>query len=110
MTSSISSFEIINAVIPDPKAFFWIDTPVADTSVVDPNGIKVLLVSGLSEFFLKGKPVYSNGSKSLSKNPPDCPILYNRVLDNFVLADELFIKALRSLETCIMVNKFYEEK
>ena len=34
----------------------------------------MLLANGLSTFFIKGNPVYSNGSKCLPKNPPDCPI------------------------------------
>ena len=55
-------------------------------------------------FFIKGKPVFSNGPKSLPKNPLDCPILSNRVFDNFILTDELFPKALQSLKTCILVS------
>ena len=42
--------------------------------------IKTLLVltlaNGSSTFFIKGKPVSSNGPKCLPKNPPDCPILF----------------------------------
>ena len=49
-------------------------------------------------------PFFSNGPKSLPRNPPDYPILCNWVFNNFVLADELFAKALRSLETCVLVN------
>ena len=36
-------------------------------------------------------------------NPPDCPILCNWVLDNFLLTDEFFAKTLQSLETCVLV-------
>ena len=36
----------------------------------------MLLVNGLSTFPIKGNPVFSNGPKSLPRNPPDCPILY----------------------------------
>ena len=32
------------------------------------------------------------------------PSLYNWVFDNFILADELFAKALQSLKTCVLVN------
>ena len=60
--------------------------------------------NGLSTFFIKGNPVFSNGPKSLPKNSPDCPILCNWVLDNFTLADELFAKALQSLKNCVLVN------
>ena len=30
--------------------------------------------------------------------------------DNFILADELFAKALRSLETCVLVNNYLRGK
>ena len=72
MISFIFSFEIINVVIPDPKMFFWIDESVADAAAVNPNGIKTLLVNGLSTFLIKGNPFFSNSPKSLPKNPPDC--------------------------------------
>ena len=55
-------------------------------------------------FSLKTIQFFSNGPKSLPKSPPDCPILYNRVFDNFLLADESIAKALQSLETCVLVN------
>ena len=41
------------------------------------NGIRKLLASGLSTFPIKDNPVFSNGPKSLPKNPPVCPILCN---------------------------------
>ena len=65
------------------------------------NDIKTLLANGLSTFSIKGNIVFSNGPKSLHRNPP---ILCNSVFDNFILADQLFAKALRSLETCVLVN------
>ena len=43
--------------------------------------------------------MFSNGPKSLPKNPPDSPILCNWAFDSSILTDELFAKALRSLET-----------
>ena len=66
--------------------------------------LKRVLANGLSPFFIKGNPVISNDSKSLCKSPLDCPILYNWVFDNFTLAKELFSRALRSFETCVLVN------
>ena len=39
-----------------------------------PIGIKTLLPNDLSTFPVKGNPVFSNGPKSLPKNPPDCLI------------------------------------
>ena len=59
---------------------------------------------GLSTFPIKGNPVFSNGPKSLPTNPPDCPIICNWVFYNFILAEELIAKALRSLETFVLVN------
>ena len=57
MISSISSFEIINAVIPNPKMFFWKAVSVPDAAV-NPNGIKSLLANGFSSFFIKREPVF----------------------------------------------------
>ena len=62
-------------------------------------------LKGLSIFFIKGISVLSNGPRSLPKNSPDFPILCNWVFDYFILADELFAKALRSLKSCVLVNK-----
>ena len=90
--------------MPNPKIFFWIVGFVAAAAAVNRDGIKTLLVSGLSTFFIKGKPVFINGPKIIPINSPYCPILWNLVFDNFILADELFLKALQSLETCLLVN------
>ena len=63
------------------------------------------MVNGLNAFPIKGNPVFSNGPKSLPRNPPDCPILCKGVFDNFViLAEGLLTKALRSFETCVLVK------
>ena len=50
---------------------------VADAATVNPNGIKMLLANGLSTLPIKSNPVVNNDPKSLSKSPPDCPILCN---------------------------------
>ena len=47
---------------------------LADAAAINPDGIKTLLAIGLSTFFIKGNPPFSNGPQSLSKSPPDCPI------------------------------------
>ena len=99
MITSISSCKIINVAIPD-TIFFWIATSVADAAAFNYFGIKNVL----SIFFIKGKPVFSNGPRSLPKNPPDCLILCNWVFGNFILADKLFVKALRKLYTCVLAN------
>ena len=104
MVSFIASFEIINVAVPDPNIFLLLAASVADAAGVNLNDIKALLANGLSTFFIKGNPVFSNGLKSLPKNSPDCPILCKWVFDNFILAEELFAKALASFETCVLVN------
>ena len=97
MISFISSLEIINVVVPDQSIFLSIVASVTDAATVNPDGIETLLANGLSTFPIKGNSVFSNGPKSLPKNPPDCPILCNLVFDNLQ-------KALRSFETCVLVN------
>ena len=104
MISLIYSLEIINDLLSDPNIFLWIAASIATAAVVNPNGIKTVLANGLSTFPIKGNPGFSNGSKSLPKNSLDGPILCNWVFDNFILAEELFEKALRSFETCLPVN------
>ena len=46
----------------------------------------------------------ANCPKSLPKRPPHCSILCNWVFENFISAEELFAKALRSFENCALVN------
>ena len=87
MISSISSLEIIKVVNPDPNIFLWIAESIADAAVVNPNGFKTLLANSLSTFLIKGNPDFSNGTKSLPKNPPNCPILCKCVFDSFILAE-----------------------
>ena len=77
---------------------------IADAAAINPNGIKRILVNGLSIFPIKSHPFFSIGPKSLPKNPPDWPILCNCVFDNFILAEKLFEKDLRNLEICVLVN------
>ena len=102
--SFISSFEIINAAVPDPNNFLWINASVSDATADNPNGIKTLFAYVLSTFPTKGHSIVSNGSESLPKNPIDCPTLCNYVFDNFKLAAETFAKALQSFETFVLVN------
>ena len=107
--SMISSIEIINAVAPGPNIFLQMAASVVDVAALNPNGIKTLLANGLSIFPIKSNPVFSNGSKSLPKNPPHCPSLCNWVFDNFVLAEELFGKTLQSFETLKILAEFYKK-
>ena len=62
----------------------WIAAFVADADAVNSNGIKTLLADGFSIFFIKGKPVFSNGPKILPKNPSACSILDSWVFENFI--------------------------
>ena len=96
MISTIFSIEIINAVIPDQKVYFWIGAFVADAAAVNVNSTNALLANGLSTIFIKDKPVFSNDPKSLPRNPPNPTILESWFFGSFILADE-FAKALKSL-------------
>ena len=75
-----SSFEAINVVyfakpegcISCTKIFFWVAESVPEAAAVNTNGNKTFFANGLSTFFIKGKPVFSNGLRSLPKSPPNC--------------------------------------
>ena len=103
--SSISSFEIIRVVLlwPDPKIFLCIPASAA-AAAVNPKGIKTLLANGFITLFIKGNPVFSNGLKSLPRNPPDCIIFDNWVFDNLIPVDKWLEKALQIFSTCLLVN------
>ena len=100
----ISSLGISNIALLGPNIYLLIAASVADAAAVIPNGFKALLTNGLSTFPIKHNPAFSNGPKSLPRNPPYCPILCNWLFDNFILTDETFGEALRSLETSVLVN------
>ena len=57
----------------------------------------MLLAYGFSIFFTEGKPDFNNGWRSPLKNSSNYTILNNRIFDNFILADYLFVKAFQSL-------------
>ena len=101
--SSISSFDIISNVDPDPTMFLCIPVSVADAAV-NPNGIKMLLDNGLITFSINCKTVFSNGPRSLPRNPPNCTILDSWVFDSLILTDELFATALQRFASCVLVN------
>ena len=73
--SSISSFDIISVVVPDPNIFLCIPATAVDGAATNPNGIKTLLANGLITFFIDGNPVFSNGPRSLPRNSSDYIIL-----------------------------------
>ena len=62
------------------------------------------LATGLIEFFISSNPVFSNGPRTLPKNPPDCIILDNWVFDNLISVDNLLEKDLWRFKTCLLVN------
>ena len=64
----------------------------------------MVLANGFNTFFIKDNPVFSNIPKRLPKNPLDCLILCNCAFVHFILAEEVFKKALQSLEACVLVN------
>ena len=84
--------------------FLCIPESAADAAAVNPNGIKTLLANEVSTFFICGNPVFSNGPSNLPKNPPDCIIFDNWVFDSLISIDELFAKALRIFESCLLIN------
>ena len=64
-TSSISSFDIINVVVPDPKIFLCILASAADAPVVNPNESETFLIISLAKIFKNGKPILVNGLRKL---------------------------------------------
>ena len=97
--SFIYSFEIINVFVLDPNISLWIAASVADAAAVNPDGIKTLVANGLSTFPIKDSSVlnsYLNINLIL--------IFYAKFFDKFLLAEELFARALRSIGTFVLVN------
>ena len=70
-----SSFGNTNDVVYKTKCFFWVAASVDDAFTVNLNGIQTFLANGFSENFIKGKPVFSNGSISLLQNSLDFLII-----------------------------------
>ena len=90
--------------VPEPYIFLWIAASAANVDVFSPNDIETPLVNDLSTFFIKDSPVFSNGFKSLTKNPPILWLPHFLVLENLMLAEEPFAKGLQSFVTCVLVN------
>ena len=61
--------------MPDPQIFFWIAASVAETAAINPNSTKILLVNGVSTFFVNGKSTPIDGARKLS-NPPFSRIIF----------------------------------
>ena len=56
----ISSFEIINVVVPEPRIFFPVPPCAADSAAFNHNGIKTLVSNDMSKFLTIGKPIFNN--------------------------------------------------
>ena len=91
-------------MFPDPNIFLCIPASAADAAAVNPKGINTLFANGLITLFISGNPVFNKGQTNLSKNLPDCIIFDNCVLENLILADQLFENTLRIVETCLSVS------
>ena len=52
-----------------------IPASAADAAAVCPKGIKTLSANGLITFAINGNTAFSNGLRSLPRNPPDCIVL-----------------------------------
>ena len=84
--------------------FLCIRASAADAAAVNPKGIKTLLANDLITFFINGNPVFSNGPRSLPRNPPNCTIFDNWVFDRLISVNDLLAKALRRFVTCLLLN------
>ena len=105
--SSVSLFDIISVIVPDPDApnpniFLWIHASAAETVVVNPNVINTSSANGWSTFFVNDNPTFS--PRSLPRDFPDYISLDRSVFEHFILADDLFPKALQRLTICLSVN------
>ena len=86
---------------------YSVQASAADAAAVNHNGIKTLLPNNLITFFINGSPVFNNGPR---RNTHDSIILDNWVFDNLISVDELFVKILQRLATCMLVNNNLWEK
>ena len=84
--------------------FLCIPAYAADATAVNPKEIKTLLANGLITFFVSGNLVFSNGPRSVPRNPPDCIILNIWVFENLISVDHFSAKVLRIFATCLLVN------
>ena len=75
--SSIFSFDIIRVIDHDTNIFLCIPASDADAAAVNRNGIETPLANGLSTFFIKANPIFTNRPRSLPRNSPDCTTLDN---------------------------------
>ena len=101
----IFSLKTIIVVISGSNIFLWVAASIADAVDVNPNEIKTLLANGLSTFSWKTIQFLAMVLKIYLKISLIVFFLCNWVFYNFILAKELFAKALRILEIFVLVNK-----
>ena len=65
--------------------------------------VSIIFINIVSSIILHESIPGEKGGK-IERNPPTCIISDGWVFDNFLLADEVFAKALSSLETSVSVN------
>ena len=90
--------------------FLWIPELVVYSAAVYPYGIKTLLANGWSAFLINGKSVFSNGPRSLLRNPLVCIIFDIWVFDNCILAKKIFSNILLRFATCLLVSNNLSKK
>ena len=56
---------------PIREFFLYIAVSAADADAVNPNDIKTFSAN-ISTFFIRREPYFSNGLRSLARNPLDC--------------------------------------
>ena len=66
------------------KCWYRKKKSAADAAAVNSNDIKIIVANDWDEFFINGKPVNSNGRRSLPRNSPDCIILDSSVFDRYL--------------------------
>ena len=86
------------------SGFLCIPASDSGADAVNPNEIKTLLANGLIKFFINGKSAFSNGPRSLPRNPSGYAILDNWVFDILILVDDLLAKTLRRFPTSLLAN------
>ena len=63
--SFISSFEIIEVVVPEPCIFFWIPASIAEVTTGIHNGANTFFATGIATFVNGPANLLNNDSKNL---------------------------------------------
>ena len=98
---NVSSFDIVSAVVLDPRIFSWIPACADDAAAVIFAGVQ--FISTANQLSLIVKEVYQGILQT-------CIILDNCVFENFMLVDDLLAKCLQRLATCLSVKSSIRRK